>query len=131
MLVDQQIDESSDNQEMDGEASGSEDDFESEVHDPNVLAEQFDFDEVPSDEEDGQDQDQDEIAHVPRAPRFGRCSAIIEPTILKKIKIWDRPVKTRLPYRLVELEDEFRANGVMIDEERIMVVHVSLLAEPN
>ena len=62
---------------------------------------------------------------VPMAPQFGRCQAIIEPSVLIFNDIWDEPVRTQLPYRMVELEEEFRANGVMIDEERVMVVHVS------
>jgi hypothetical protein len=78
--------------------------------------------------DDGQDSEPEpepEIANVPTGPRYGRVRTITERTVLRRLKIWERPVRSRLPYRVVELEDEFRANGVMIDEERVMVVHVS------
>ena len=50
----------------------------------------------------------------------------MEETRLDKRRIWKDDVVTRLPYREVKRKCGIMANGIMIDEERVIVVKVSL-----
>jgi hypothetical protein len=49
-----------------------------------------------------------------------------EPTILPKRKIWKEDVVTRLPFCEVIRHVEIPANGVMMDDQRVIIVCVSL-----
>jgi len=47
------------------------------------------------------------------------------PTILSKEKVWQEDVKTMLPYTEVVKRKGYRANGVMMDDQRVIAVCVS------
>jgi hypothetical protein len=47
------------------------------------------------------------------------------PTVLSKRRIWKEDVATRLAYQEVVAKWKVRANGIMIDEERLIVIAVS------
>ena len=48
------------------------------------------------------------------------------PTILSKEKVWQEDVKTMLPYTEVVKRKGYRANGVMMDDQRVIAVCVGL-----
>jgi hypothetical protein len=50
---------------------------------------------------------------------------VMAPTVLEKRRIWKEDVVSSLPFREVWRRLEQRANGVMIDDERVMVIRVS------
>lgn len=49
-----------------------------------------------------------------------------EPTVLPKRGIWKEDVWSRLPYREVVRRKAIRANGVMMDDQRLIVVCVGV-----
>lgn len=50
-----------------------------------------------------------------------------EPTVLPKGKMWKDDVRSELPFREVVRRKAIRANGIMIDDQRVIVICVSVL----
>lgn len=64
-----------------------------------------------------------EMAEEERAPH--RSHLVLEPSVIPRGEVWTEDVVTWLPYRSVTSEDTVLANGIMIDDQRVMVVDVS------
>jgi hypothetical protein len=50
---------------------------------------------------------------------------VTAPTVLERRRLWREDVVSGLPFREVWRRKEMRANGVMIDDQRVIVVCVS------
>lgn len=57
----------------------------------------------------------------------GKCTVkvISKPTTISKEKYWKDDVSSALPFRRVERSVAIKANGVMIDDQHVIVVCVS------
>lgn len=56
---------------------------------------------------------------------------VTRPSVLEKAGIWKDDVVSGLPYRLVRRDWGERANGVMIDDQRIIIIRVSRTMSPH
>lgn len=79
---------------------------------PINMAGRVDEDEVLEEEEEDDDQEYE-------------IRLVTAPTVLERRRVWKEDVISGLPFREVWRRKEMRANGVMMDDQRVIVVSVS------